>query len=109
MHKYNIMNRRDFLKRIGIISTAVVVLPSIVIAAESTVQVIANESLHTAIFSQLDNSNVHYYNKLTLSDIEECLNDIVENKDFTWQLKGMNRRQLIEFDKAVKESVNEWR
>ena len=69
------MNRRDFLKKIGVASVAVAAVPAILISAETTVQVVADKTiLGTGVREQMEASNKYYYHtELSIEKLEEML------------------------------------
>ncbi len=101
------MNRRGFLKKIGLGTAAMVILPSILVSAETTVQITTGKSIDgtEGIFAQIEKSNIHYYGAITKEDIEKILIDIYDEpveRDFI--LYGNKK----EFDKILKETHSKY-
>lgn len=58
------MDRRGFLKQIGIYTAGVVIAPVVIKEALATCPEIVEGSPKTGLFAQIENGNIYWYNKL---------------------------------------------
>ena len=67
------MNRRNFLRQISLTATAAVVAPLVVYKT-------VTENSKSGLFYQMQESNVVYYNDLTLKKMEEMITELQKER-----------------------------
>lgn len=109
------MNRRGFLKRIGQVSAATIVMPS-VLAIETPAHVVVEQEsavkLGEGLWTQLQRGNIIKYNAggITREHIKEAVEHVfsqpMEQPDRQITFRTTSIETMKEFDRIFKEEVN---